>query len=207
MRLFVEIGRQDGGSPVPLLVDVMGHGSPAARTVALIEQLVLPDPLYEDLQPAELLTRLNARLQAEFTATGRFVAAQALLADKQRGTVTGANASQPEPHIRQPGAVWQPWHLPNGPPLGIISPPGGYREAATPLTVGQQLLAFTDGVSEAGASRANQFQSGQLQWLLSNLPAGLLADQVVAQLLQLLQGHVPTGWPEDDTTILGLERR
>ena len=75
-----------------------------------------------------------------------------------------------------------------------------------PLTVGQQVLAFTDGVTEAGASGGKQFQYGDLTWFLSHLPGGLLVDQVVGQLVRALQSHVTVGWPEDDTTILCLQR-
>jgi hypothetical protein len=46
-----------------------------------------------------------------------------------------------------------------------------------------------------------------LQAFLAGLVVGLSGDQVVAQLLRALQGHVPIGWPEDDTTILCLQRR
>jgi serine phosphatase RsbU (regulator of sigma subunit) len=203
--LFVEVGRQDGGL-LFLLVDVMGHGHAANQTVALLEHQMLPNPFFADLLPGRLLTRLNERLQTEFTVTGRFVTALALLADEQRGILTGANASQPQPYARQFGAGWHPWQLPNGLPLGILVPTGAYQEAATTLAVGQHLLAFTDGVTEAGATLGNQFQHGHLQRLLTSLPPGLPADQVVAQLLQALQSHVPTGWPEDDTTILCLQR-
>ncbi len=203
--LFVEIGRRDAGL-LFLLVDVMGHGPTAAETIALLERGPLRDPLYEDLQPGDLLTRLNGRLQAEFALTGRFVTALAILAQEQRGDLTGANASQPEPSIRRSGGHWQPWRLPGGLPLGILVPTGGYQETTTTLTSGQQVLAFTDGVTEAGATQGKQFQHGPLQGFLANLPAGLSPDRVVARLVQALQGHVPVGWPEDDTTILCLQR-
>jgi serine phosphatase RsbU (regulator of sigma subunit) len=203
--LFVEIGRQDG-SLLFLMVDVMGHGHAAAQTITLLEQQVLRDPRCADLQPASLLTILNELLQVEFTVTGRFVAALVLLAEWQHGTLIGGIASQPEPFVGQPGAVWQPWHLPSGPPLGIIIPATGYQEDAMTLAVGQQLLAFSDGVAEAGARKGIQFQHGSLQWFLANLPSGLPGDQLLVLLVQALQAHVPTGWPEDDTTILCVGR-
>jgi serine phosphatase RsbU (regulator of sigma subunit) len=201
----VEIGRQDGHLLV-LLVDVTGHGHSAAQTVELLEHHLLVDPVCWGLHPADLLTRLNGMLQAEFAFTGRFVTAVVLLVEGEGGTLTGGNAGQPEPQVGQPGAVWQPWHLPGGPPLGILIPDGGYQETSTTLLTGQQLLAYTDGVTEAGALGGNQFQHGPLQRLLASLPAGLSGDQVIARLLQTLQSHVPIAWPEDDTTILCLER-
>jgi phosphoserine phosphatase RsbU/P len=205
--LFVEVGRKDA-QHLFLLVDVCGKSDPAAQLVALLEHHLLPDPVCENLRPAELLTLLNGMLQQAFAATGRFVAALALLANGQSGTVTGGNAGQPAPHIGQPGGNWQAWGLPGGAPLGILIPGGGYQEAVAPLTAGQYLLAFTDGVSEAGASKGKmfQFQHGPLQAFLAGLPAGLTADQIVLRLVSALQAHVGGNWPEDDTTILCLQR-
>jgi serine phosphatase RsbU (regulator of sigma subunit) len=68
------------------------------------------------------------------------------------------------------------------------------------------LLAFTDGVTEAGRSHGQLFQ-GQLHSFLDALPAGLSAGQVVVRLLQALQIHAGAVWPEDDTTLLCLHRR
>jgi sigma-B regulation protein RsbU (phosphoserine phosphatase) len=204
--LFVETGRTDGRLLV-LLVDVMGHGVSANQTVSVIENQLLPQAACADLRPGDLLTTLNIILQPVYATTGRFVTALALLLDGQNGALLGGNASQPEPQLGQPGGAWQPWHLPNGPPLGILLLEGGYQDDAITLTSGQQLLVFTDGVTEAGAMQGTQFQHGSLQRCLARLSPGLPADQVVAQLVQAVQAHVPVGWPDDDTTVLCLQRR
>jgi serine phosphatase RsbU (regulator of sigma subunit) len=68
------------------------------------------------------------------------------------------------------------------------------------------VLAFTDGVTEAGATQGPQFQHGPLQALLAGLPDNLSADEVVARLLAGVQAHAGTAWPEDDTTILCLNQ-
>jgi phosphoserine phosphatase RsbU/P len=204
--LFVEVGRTDDNLML-LMVGVTGHGDPAAQTVTLIAHHLLHDPTYLNRGAGELLTRLNGLLQAEFSTTGRFVAALSFLVGGQNGRVTGANASQPEPLLGQPSVGWQTWHLPNGPPLGILISPAGYQEATTTLTGGEQLLAFTDGVTEAGTRQGHQFQNGPLLWSLGGFPPGLPAHEVVAELLGALQGHVQANWPEDDVTILCLQRR
>jgi hypothetical protein len=73
------------------------------------------------------------------------------------------------------------------------------------LQVGQHLLAFTDGVTEAGRGRSQHFE-GQLQGFLDALPAGLPAGHVMVRLLQALQIHAGAVWPEDDTTLVCLHR-
>ncbi len=187
-----------------LLIDVAGHGQPAADVVAEV-RLLLQDAACENQQPATLLQILNGMLQQTFAATERFVAALAVLFDGQ-GNLLGSNAGQPEPWIGQPGATWQPWPVPGGTFLGVAQPDEEYQEGPAALLVGQQLLAWTDGVTEAGRSRGQLFQ-GQLERFLEALPVGLPAGQVVVRLLQALQVHAGAVWPEDDTTVVCLHRR
>jgi serine phosphatase RsbU (regulator of sigma subunit) len=110
------------------------------------------------------------------------------------------------PWIGQPGAAWLTWSVPGGTFLGVAQPDEVYQEGSEALPAGQQFLAFTDGVTEAGHSRRQLFH-GQLQGFLDTLPAGLSVGQVVVRLLQALQIHAGADWPEDDTTLVCLQRR
>jgi serine phosphatase RsbU (regulator of sigma subunit) len=184
-----------------LLIDVTGHG-PQAHTIVENVRQYLQDPVCNDQQPAALLQILNGMLQIDFAATNRFVAGLAVLIDDQ-GNLTASNAGQPSPWIGQPGGNWQPWAVPGGTFLGVAEPDEEYPEGTAALQVGQQLLAFTDGVAEAGRSHGSLFQ-GQLQAFLDALPAGLPAGQVVVRLLLSLQIHAGTVWPEDDITVVCL---
>jgi serine phosphatase RsbU (regulator of sigma subunit) len=201
--LFVETKRADGGVML-LLVDVMGHGDPAAATVVHLRDVILRNPRCHDLRPAELLLLLDQMLEAEFNGNGRFVAALALLVDWQGGTVEGANAGLPEPRHGDGGGVWQAWSFPSGPLLGLCLPGAAWQNASIPLLAGHYLLAFTDGVTEAGQGKSFQFQQGALQAYLAGLPAGTTPEQAIEGLLQELRLHVGTTWPEDDTTALCL---
>ncbi len=203
--LFVETGRQDGGVML-LLVDVMGHGAAAAAMVATLWNRYLSNPDCQDLRPAELLTKLHGWLEPEWNATQQFVAALALLVNGTGGTADGANAGLPEPQLGQPGGAWQTWQLPPGPFLGIPLFAPSFQEGRVPLQPDQHLVAFTDGVSEAGRGKSSLFQGRPLQAFLAGQPAGTTPQQVVDELLQALQGHVGAGWPEDDTTIVCVRR-
>jgi sigma-B regulation protein RsbU (phosphoserine phosphatase) len=201
--VFLSCDRSDGRF-LFLLIDVTGHGQPAADVVAEV-RLHLQDPVCENQQPAALLQILNGMLQQTFAATNSFVAGLAVLFDGQ-GQLTASNAGQPAPWVGQPGASWQPWAVPGGTFLGVAEPDEEYPEGLAALQVGQQLLAFTDGVTEAGRAHGRLFE-GQLQGFLDGLPAGLSVGQVVVRLLQALQIHAGAAWPEDDTTMIGVQRR
>jgi serine phosphatase RsbU (regulator of sigma subunit) len=203
--LFVEMGRQDGGVML-LLVDVMGHGAGAAAMVATLWNRYLSNPDCQDLRPAELLTKLHGWLEPEWNATQQFVAALALLVNRAGGMAEGANAGLPQPQLGQPGAAWQTWSLPPGTFLGIPFVTPFFQEASAALQPDQHLLAFTDGVTEAGRGKSHLFQGGPFQAFLASLLAGMTIQQVIDELLQALQGHVGAGWPEDDTTLLCVRR-
>jgi sigma-B regulation protein RsbU (phosphoserine phosphatase) len=197
--LFQEMERGDEQLML-LLVDVTGHGLAAARTVALLSQRLLPDPRCAGLDPADLLDQLNGMLEQEFLSTGRFVVALALCVDAQ-GTVMAANAGQPSPHLGTPGSAWSQWDVPGGTPLGI-DPTAAYSQGSMPVPAGQFLLAFTDGVSEAGAGRGDLFQNGGLASFLAGSIPGDTPQGITVRLLAALLAHAGGLWPEDDTTVL-----
>lgn len=202
--LFEEVGRSDGRHLL-LLVDVAGHGPPAAAIVSFVFSHLQTDPVSRNRSPSDLLILLNILLEPVFIASTRFVAAQAILVDSQSGTLVGGNAGQPEPRTGPPGGVWALWPMPGGPPLGVT--PLVYSEGHAPLAPGERVLVLTDGVTEAGAKQGPEpFQGGPLDGWLSALPAGLPAAEVVSRLLTALQSHVNPPWPEDDTTIVCLIR-
>jgi serine phosphatase RsbU (regulator of sigma subunit) len=205
--IFTERSRADGKF-LFLMVDVAGHGQQAAGIVALIRNQFLSDPICENLSPGRLLGLVNTLLIQAFRALGiddRFVAALAILVDPG-GALVASNAGQPAPWIGTPGALWSAWNVPGGPVLGAFHQPAGYPEGLAALQVGQQLLAFTDGVTEAGRSRGARFQFGAPAVFLAGLPAGLSAGELVVWLLQALQVHAGPPWPEDDTTLCCLRR-
>jgi len=201
--VFVEVGRQDGGH-LFLIVDVCGHGPPAARIVQDLGSLYLPLPRCDNKQPGILLAALNDALQLEFFHSGRFVAALAVLIDA--GGLTAANAGQPDPWIGEPGGTWQAWTVPGGTFLGVAPLGAKYDEEAIQLPADSHFLAFTDGVTEAGRGRSALFAKGHLPAFLAGLPAGLSAGLLVVRLLQALQIHAGQGWPEDDTAVLCVRR-
>jgi serine phosphatase RsbU (regulator of sigma subunit) len=204
--LFVETGRAEGGW-LFLLVDVMGHGPSTVETMECL-RASLGDHESEGLRPAELLRRLNGSLQPAFLAEkdrDRFVCVLAVLIDSSGDKLTGSNAGLPGPRSRSLRGDWAVWKVPGGPPLRILMPGAEYEEATAPLSSGQLLLLFTDGVAEAG-EKAHQFQKERMGTVLGELSGEATPGQVVQALLQAVREHVGDNWPDDDTTLLCLSR-
>jgi hypothetical protein len=195
--LLLETARADAGALL-LLIDVMGHGQPAAAIVAHLRNTLLPDPRCWNLRPARLLTLLNSWLAPVWDEEGVFVAAQVVLVQPD-GNLAGSNAAIPDPRQRTtiPGSV--AWNLPGGTMLGPVTPQT-YNEDLLYLAPGQGLLAFTDGVSEAGNPH---FGTTLLDTFLVADPLG---PGLVGRLFAALQQHVQAAWPADDTTAYWLER-
>jgi hypothetical protein len=196
--LFLETGRADEQEILLLLVDVMGHGPSAAAIVAHLRNVLLPDPHCWNLRPAGLLTLLNSWLAPVWNQESIFVAAQVVLVQVD-GKLTGSNAAIPDPRQRTPAPGSVAWNLPGGTMLGPVTPQA-YTEDVLYLAPGHGLLAFTDGVSEAGNPH---FGTALLDAFLVADPLG---PGLVGRLFAALHQHVQAGWPADDTTAYWLER-
>jgi serine phosphatase RsbU (regulator of sigma subunit) len=197
--LFLEIGRIGDQEYLLLLVDVMGHGPPSAAIVDHLRNVLLPDPECWNLGPAQLLTLLNTWLGQVWDEQGLFVAAQAILV-RADGTLVGSNGGIPDPRRRSGAAGSLVWNLRGGTMLGPILPQI-YAEDMLSLAPGEGVLAFTDGVSEAGNP---QFGNALLDAFLTT---DALGPGLVARLFVALRQHMQSGWPADDTTAFWLERQ
>jgi serine phosphatase RsbU (regulator of sigma subunit) len=203
--VFVETGRTDDRMML-LVVDVMGHESGASEVMTDFRQRALGDVTSFNLTPAELLQTLNRLFGPIYQTSSRFMTGLALLIDGRNGTLEAATAGQPVPWVGVPGSAWAEWPLPPGSLLGLGGTPASYQSASRTLASGECVLAFSDGVSEAGAMQGNQFQHGFLQHFLASLSSGLSSEQIIDGLMHTLRAHVPTGWPQDDTIAVCVRR-
>jgi serine phosphatase RsbU (regulator of sigma subunit) len=89
-------------------------------------------------------------------------------------------------------------------PLGLM-PGMSYEENETILTVGESVLFYTDGLTEAHNSQGEMFGPPRLQSLLSErMESG---RGLSTTLLEELERFTGEGWEqEDDITLLTLRR-
>ena len=199
------------------IVDVSGHGVPAAMVTVSVAQALTPQAgiVFEPRQrnqplidagapairaPAEVLTRLDEEFPME-RFDKYFTMVYAVL-DTRTGRLRFCNAAHPRPVVRrQDGSVEL---LEVG---GTIVGLGGvmpFEEYELDLEPGDRLFLFTDGISEHMDADGQEFGEDRLRDLLrdtGHLGLQEACDRVESEVLRF-GGDVK---PNDDITVLGLE--
>jgi sigma-B regulation protein RsbU (phosphoserine phosphatase) len=183
-----------------LIADVSGHGTPAAVLMAVTHSLAHtyngpPTP------PGELLHHVNGFLTRLYTAeSDTFVTAFYGVYDPAGRTLIYASAGHPPPRLKRcaDGSL-ATLDGPGGLPLGV-SPAEMYREQTARLIVGDQLVLYTDGITEAEGPDGAQFGTARLDAVLENcsVTASDLLQSVLAAVNDFTKGAPAT----DDRTLL-----
>lgn len=192
------------------ICDVMGHDVRAALVTAMIRSLV------EDLSPAtqdpgELLTQINRGLASVFRQTGAtmFATAFYLIADVATGDLRYASAAHPDAlHLvrrEEKLDVLGANGSRKGPALGLFEE-AFYPTHHRPLSEGDLLILFTDGLTEAEAEGAAQeyFTSERVAAAVRRRmrqPAG----QLLEGLLEETRSFCGNGGFADDVSMIGVE--
>jgi serine phosphatase RsbU (regulator of sigma subunit) len=203
----------DPNSPVTLvLLDVTGHGIPAALTVNRLQgelaRLVAEHP---GLGAGALLELLNRYVYLTMGEQSVFVTAVALRADPgavgaadRPGTVELANAGHPPVLVRRANGAIETMGA-TATVLGAQEPDDYRARAVTmPFGPGDSVIAFTDGVTEARGSDGRMFGVEGVRALVE---AGRIdpARRWPELLAKAVEKHQP-GNPTDDTLIVELFR-
>jgi hypothetical protein len=156
---------RDDGRALFFIGDVAGHDGRAAELAAQLDDLVAE--LAAVVAPAELLTRLNAAIEACWPADV-FVCATCFVLDPKTGRGTVAAAGQLPPVIRGASSC-RALDVDAGPALGLIAKPR-YAERDFTLGAGEILVAVTDGVTDPLATRSDPLGLGALARLVDGAP-------------------------------------
>ncbi|MEV7993475.1 SpoIIE family protein phosphatase [Streptomyces sp. NPDC086077] len=194
------------GARVGLTVgDVVGHGVHAAATMGRLRATVRTLALL-DLDPAELLTRLDGLVAQESehraddgtSAEGLGVTCLYAIYDPVGGRCVWASAGHPPPIVSDAGGSVALSGLAPGPPLGLGSLP--YENVELSLADGSVVAFFTDGVVE---DRHTDIDTGidRLAHVLTwqRCPLEELCDRALSTL--------PPGPQADDATLLLVRTR
>ena len=183
-----------------MIADVSGHGTPAAVMMAVTHSIAhtYPGPPEE---PGAMLEFLNDNLAARYTnEIEAFVTAFYGIYDPANRSLKYACAGHNPPRIKrcEDGTVIALEEV-GGLPLGVME---GTRYAHTTKTLrpGDQIIFYTDGITEAHNREGNMFGVDRLDQAIENchLSAGALIDEVLAALDAFTAGEPA----EDDRTML-----
>lgn len=189
-----------------LVADVTGHGVPAALIASMLKVAFAGQSAHAD-DPAQVLSGLNRALCGKFEE--HFVTAAYVFVDLQRFTLRCAGAGHPPPILCSGdgrGSGRQSREIDaNGLMLGLF-PEATYASVEVPLTAGDRILFYTDGIAEAMNAAREEFGKTRLKRLLSeaSCSASELADSLLAESRRW-SGGSPGRQQDDDITLVLLE--
>jgi serine phosphatase RsbU (regulator of sigma subunit) len=182
--------------------DVAGKGMPAALLAASIRPEIR-HMVNIGVALEEVMARVNRHIiNAEFD--GRFLTMALLQLDVRSHEITVVNAGHVEPLVRRAGGAIEPVHNEGaGPPLGV-DPRAVYKTVTVPLSPGDTVILYTDGVTDAQNANEEPFGEERLRQTLSKAQRGAAAagEAVLAGVTDFAPG--PTQF--DDITIICFER-
>jgi sigma-B regulation protein RsbU (phosphoserine phosphatase) len=183
-----------------LIADVSGHGTPAAVLMAITHAIAHLYP-GSDASPGGMLEFLNRHLAERYTTNaGAFVTAFYGIYDPATRELTHARAGHPPPRLKncEDGRLLV-LEDESGLPLGIL-PDQHYRDSRVALRPCDQLVLYTDGITEAANSKGERFGSERLDRLLR--PCHRNANALLGSVLRALDRFTDGQPMADDRTLL-----
>lgn len=192
-----------GGRLGLVMADVADKGLGAALFMALSRTLLRTYASEHPAHPEEVLAAANRRILSD-THSSMFVTVFYGILDPATGTLIYCNAGHNPPYVVRAGGG-EPLPLgATGLPLGIlVNFP--WQQGTVRLEPGDQLLLYTDGITEAQDEGGAFFGSARLLELAGRC-AGQPAHELQRALLDALSGWMGEAPQYDDLTLMVLGR-
>jgi len=188
------------GRMLVVVADVSGHGVPAALIASMVKIAVAAEADRYDT-PGEILTGINRALTGKFESA--YITACCAVFDPQRDVVCYALAGHPPPFLRRADGRIEP--LDCGGTVLAFMPSSVYQTSEVSFEVGDRLLVYTDGLTEA--RRANDeefFGDAELARVLASIRA---SDDLMASVLDAHRRWIgPDAALSDDVSLVVVER-
>jgi len=179
--------------------DVSGKGMPAALFMAVSRTLVKAIAL-SGLRPAACLQRVNTLLLTDNTSD-MFVTLFYVIVDLRSGELTYSNGGHNPPFVVRAGADIET--VPSGGALlGVLDAPR-FSEHRLQLHVGDTLLLYTDGVTEAADSADLPYGERRVAAVLAG-GCYNTSEQLVHALIRDVERHSEGTAQSDDITVLAM---
>ncbi len=176
-----------------LIADVSGHGVPAALIASMVK-LAAAAQVANARNPSALLNGMNAILLGN--TQRQFVTAAYVYVDTETAELKYSAAAHPAMLLLRNNEVIR--FAENGLMLAAFSF-ATYTTVSHPLTSGDRLLLYTDGILEAVNARDEEFGEGRLSALLqatASLQPAETADRIISAVQQWSVSQ------SDDLTVL-----
>lgn len=180
--------------------DVSGKGVPAALFMAMTKTLVR-NRVQGQTRTADVVQRAN-RLMCADNPSHMFVSLFLAVLDIHTGRLIYTNAGHNPPLVKRAGGRLLRLDQRNGPVMGA-SETACFTESELMLQVGDTLLVYTDGVTEATDGRQRLFSEARLTRLLSE-DGDLSPEALVQSVLDAVYAYQQGASPTDDLTLLAL---
>jgi sigma-B regulation protein RsbU (phosphoserine phosphatase) len=184
-----------------LVADVSGKGVPAALLVNTVHAAVHLQ-IDEARTVSELVLRIDRHLQ-RFSAARKFLTLFFGLLEPDSGLLRYVSAGHNPAIVARPGGRVERLES-TGVPIGML-PNGTWREATVTLDHGDLVAVYTDGLTEAGNERDEEFGLERLSRRVSESstrPVRELCDAILTEVADFA-----SGMPQYDDQTLLLVRR
>jgi serine phosphatase RsbU (regulator of sigma subunit) len=181
---------------VVCLADVMGHGTPAAVVASAVRTALHQQQQLGVGGPARVLDALNRFVSSLFG--GYFVTATVCLLDARANTLTFAQAGHPALLLRAPNGDVRQLSTPSL-PLGLDAEET-YQERTVALEVGETLVVYSDGVSDALGGPETPGTPNLAELVAANRRPG--AFRLVQSIRRAVQRAAPVR--HDDRSVLAV---
>jgi hypothetical protein len=183
------------------LGDVAGKGSPASLLMALL--LAMMRTLVEEgFEGAALAARLNAQI-VKHAPTSRFVTLFFGVLNMATGEFGYVNAGQNPPLLRRANGSYEQLTT-GGIALGMFEF-ARYEFGVTPLGIGDMIVMYSDGVTEAEDSAGVPFDEAGLKDVIDR-PGWASAKELAWATFAAVDNHSQQRRLLDDLTILAVRR-
>jgi len=183
-----------------LIADVSGHGTPAAVMMAVMHSIVHNYP-GEPAPPSHLLAFINEKLATHYVGeNGTFVTAFYGIYDSATRKLTYSSAGHNPPRMRrcsQQSVV--PLDGAQQLPLGVMTDVP-FVDHSEQLRPGDQIVFYTDGITEASNAAGELFGTRRLDDVLSDCSSE--PAEIIESVLQQLDSHTGGTAARDDRTLV-----
>ena len=192
------------------LADVSGHGRAVVELSAKLRTLM--EKYLTALEPTGLMHDLNEAAQTELDGVHYATMVSAGFHGR-RGLLVLSNAGHPPAFWHRTGRDEWAWFEDNsekpgsgatGTPLGLL-PDASYSRTVVKPEPGDLIVLYSDGVSEARDPSGEELGRDRLMEIARSLDSSN-AERFGTQLAQAIRAFRGGGAPEDDETIIVLER-